>query len=168
MNRPFKRDKNMTHRQHPASLLSGKRSFYNLSLLLLSLLVLVSACSTTGNTGGTNVVSSPQAVSNPAHASITNVAATSEVVYLAASDGSITARQANNSMVIWHQAGLPVLSKDSIDLVPAGQVLYDAYETTATTARVEARHISNGMVIRQHPYPTRKRWLATALLYLFS
>ena len=147
MSRPFKRDKYGICRQYPASPLYGRYSFHSLSLFLLSLLALVSACSVSGNIASTNAVSSPPIVSDTTHASITMVAATSEVVYLAGSDGSITARQASNGRVIWNQKGLAVLPAYSIYLVPAGQVLYDAYETTATTARVEARQISNGQVI---------------------
>jgi len=83
------------------------------------------------------------------------VAATSEVVYLAGSDGSITARQASNGKLIWNQQGLDVLPAYLIYLVPVGQVLYDAYDTTATTARVEARHINNGQVVWSQVIPHR-------------
>lgn len=139
MSRPLKSVNDREYRQYPV-FLSGRHTFYSLSLFLLSLLILINACST-------NTASSPAVVSDSAHPSITNVAATGEVVYLEGSDGSITARQAKNGMVIWHRAGLPILAKDYIDLVPAEQVLYDAYETTATTSRIEARQNSNGMVI---------------------
>ena len=153
MSKPFSRDNSRKRGHYLVSLLSGRHSFYSLSLFLLSLLMLVSACGINGNTSSANAASSPLIVSNPARASITDVAATNEVVYLAGSDGSITARQADNGTVIWHQAGLPALPRDYIDLVPTAQVLYDAYETTATSARVEARHISNGLLIWSQVIP---------------
>ena len=51
MSRTFKSVNNRKRRQYPAFLLSNKHSCYSLSLFLLSLLALLSACSTNGNDG---------------------------------------------------------------------------------------------------------------------
>ena len=117
------------------------------SLFLLCFLVLLSACSSNDSAADKSSTTTNLVVSDRAHAAIDAVAATNEVVYLAGSDGSITARQAANGSVIWHQTNLSVLPVHYADLVPTAQMLYDAYDTSTTTARVEARQISNGQIV---------------------
>lgn len=124
-------------------------------LFLLCFLVLLSACGSDAGIAGKSSASSTSVISDTTHAAIDALAATSEVVYLAGSDGSLTARQAENGKVIWHQRNVAVLSGQYSNLVPTAQVLYDAYNTTTTTARVEARQISNGQVVWSRDIPHR-------------
>ncbi|MGH2497072.1 MAG: PQQ-binding-like beta-propeller repeat protein [Ktedonobacteraceae bacterium] len=133
----------------------NRGSLRGTGLFLLCFLVLLSACGSDAGRVDKSSASPTVAVSDAAHATIDAVAATNEVVYLAGSDGSLTARQAENGKVIWHQTNLAVLSGEYTDLVPAAQTLYDAYNTTTTTARVEARQISNGQVVWSRDIPHR-------------
>ena len=143
------------------SMLSGRHykmnrgSLRSVGLFLICFLVLLSACGSDAGIAGRSSASSTSVISGPAHAAIDAIAATSEVVYLAGSDGSLTARQAENGRVIWHQRNAAVLSGQYSNLVPTAQMLYDAYNTTATTARVEARQISNGQVVWSRDIPHR-------------
>lgn len=124
-------------------------------LFLLCFLVLLSACGSDAGIVSKSSASPTSVISDTAHAAIHAIAATNEVVYLARSDGSLTARQAGNGRVIWHQRNVAVLSGQYSNLVPTAQMLYDAYNTTATTARVEARQISNGQVVWSRDIPHR-------------
>lgn len=122
-------------------------------LLLLCFLALLSACGSNTSVADTSASSSPVIVSDPDHATIVSVAATDEVAYLAESDGSLTARRASDGQVVWRQTGLAFLPKPYVWLVPSVQMLYDAYDSTATTALVEARQISTGRVVWSHVIP---------------
>ena len=133
----------------------NRSSLRSVGLFLLCFLVLLSACGSDAGIAGKSSASSTLVTSNPAHVAIDAVAATNEVVYLAGSDGSLTARQAENGRVIWYQRNVAVLSRQYSNLMPTAQALYDAYNTTATTARVEARQISNGQVVWSQDIPHR-------------
>jgi outer membrane protein assembly factor BamB len=146
----FKKDKRSNQKLQRYFSFSDSGSQYGVGLFLLCFLTLLSACSSDASIAGRSSASSTLVVSHAAHASIKDLAAANEVVYLSGSDGSITARQARNGQLIWNQRVLAALPEY---LVPTTQVLYDAYDTTATTARVEARQTSNGQVMWSQVIP---------------
>ncbi len=121
--------------------------------LLLCFLVFMSGCGLNTHVVDTSATSSPVIISEPDHATIISVAATDDVAYLAESDRSLTARQANNGQVVWRQTGLAFLPKQYVWLVPTPKMLFDAYDSTPTTAFVEARQINTGRVLWRRAIP---------------